>query len=604
MDSARNSNNHGASAPSEGPPTGAALVAQSLVRQPAEAAVVGAMMGSQGSQPSASARVVAPSAARWRVWLPGGRERKSDAQQEGPVEMTPAEVGSHAASPGAVRVPARMAGAAARLCARLMDPRQWARTQLVLDFVVLYVASSFALFADTPARVVAANRWLAALFPLLVAGMMRARRSPDERLNVSLLEAVGYVLGVVSLASMLTISFDTLVGGADPVGLAPRLWLFCGVYLGIERAMMVSARRHALRTHKLATPTLIVGAGMIGTHIVKRLVGEPGYGLRPVAFLDSDPLPSPERAAALALPVLGGPADLPEAIVQTGARHVILAFSGDRDHVLVEKVRECEDLGVGVSLVPRLYETVNERTTLDHVGGIPLLTLHHVDPRGWQFAIKHACDRTLALAALVLASPIMALIGLAVRRSSPGPILFRQRRVGRDGREFDVLKFRTMRMPEDLGESFELPAGVAPGGVEGVDRRTPVGRVLRDLSLDELPQLFNVLRGDMSIVGPRPERPEYVARFARDVARYEDRHRVKSGITGWAQVNGLRGQTSIADRVEWDNYYVRNWSLRLDLRIMMLTLAEIFRGRDSATRRPGPESVVRRARRADPDRGH
>jgi lipopolysaccharide/colanic/teichoic acid biosynthesis glycosyltransferase len=129
----------------------------------------------------------------------------------------------------------------------------------------------------------------------------------------------------------------------------------------------------------------------------------------------------------------------------------------------------------------------------------------------------------------------------------------------------------------DLG--FTLDTGLAPGGVEGHDRRTPIGRMLRNLSLDELPQLINVLRGDMSLVGPRPERPEFVARFARDVAGYEDRHRVKSGITGWAQVHGLRGQTSIADRVEWDNYYIQNWSLRLDFRILALTIVELFRFR-------------------------
>jgi lipopolysaccharide/colanic/teichoic acid biosynthesis glycosyltransferase len=139
-----------------------------------------------------------------------------------------------------------------------------------------------------------------------------------------------------------------------------------------------------------------------------------------------------------------------------------------------------------------------------------------------------------------------------------------------------------MRMApvEATQATFMLSAGHAPGGVEGMDRRTTVGRIMRDLSLDELPQLLNVLRGDMSLVGPRPERPEYVARFAMEVVGYENRHRVRSGITGWAQVHGLRGQTSIADRVEWDNYYILNWSLRLDFRILAMTVAEIFRFRE------------------------
>ena len=354
--------------------------------------------------------------------------------------------------------------------------------------------------------------------------------------------------------------------------MAVRLWLFGAVYLAVAQAVLLSVRRQAVRTNTLATPTLIMGAGRVGEHLVKRLVGEPSYGLRPVGYLDDDPLPGSSRDRRDPLPVLGGPGQLADAVQRTGARHVILAFSTEPDHVLVDRVRECEQLGLGVSLVPRLYESINDRATFDHVGGLPLLTLHPIDPRSWQFAVKHALDRAFALFALVALSPLMIAIAIAVRRSSPGPVLFRQRRVGRDGREFDVLKFRTMWEREPTAEAFELPSGIAPGGVEGKDRRTPVGRILRSFSLDELPQLINVLRGDMSLVGPRPERPEYVERFSRELRRYQDRHRVKSGITGWAQVNGLRGQTSIADRVEWDNYYIQNWSLRLDLRIVALTL--------------------------------
>jgi lipopolysaccharide/colanic/teichoic acid biosynthesis glycosyltransferase len=186
----------------------------------------------------------------------------------------------------------------------------------------------------------------------------------------------------------------------------------------------------------------------------------------------------------------------------------------------------------------------------------------------------------------VLLSPVILCAALAVRLSSPGPALFSQRRVGRDGKVFNFYKFRSMRVRpgdsdpdhEDLTAlDFLLGGDTAPGGVEGVDRRTGVGRFLRGTSLDELPQLFNVLKGEMSLVGPRPERPEFVELFRQDIVRYGDRHRVKSGITGWAQVHGLRGQTSLAERVEWDNYYIANWSLGLDLKILAMTFIALFR---------------------------
>jgi lipopolysaccharide/colanic/teichoic acid biosynthesis glycosyltransferase len=202
--------------------------------------------------------------------------------------------------------------------------------------------------------------------------------------------------------------------------------------------------------------------------------------------------------------------------------------------------------------------------------------LRPTDPLGWQFAVKHTFDRGFALVALLVLAPLMALLALGVKFSSPGPALFRQRRVGRDGQVFDVLKFRTMREAH-TPQTFVPPPGIAPGGVEGEDRQTRFGHWLRSNSLDELPQLINVLRGEMSLVGPRPERPEYVQRFALEVAHYGERHRVKSGITGWAQVNGLRGQTSIDDRVEWDNFYIQNWSLGLDLRILALSVSAVLR---------------------------
>lgn len=456
---------------------------------------------------------------------------------------------------------------------RLFDDRHWQRRRLLIELLLLYAGSAAALFASRAPHLPA--YWvLGIVFPLLVVAMLDARRSSQERIDGSVLDLAVQILGVISIASMAMIGLGATLGAPSPIGFSLRLWVFAAGYLGAGRLILHWFRREARIAGIVCTPTLIVGAGVIGVQVARRLEATPAYGLRPVGFIDADPLPP--GLAHGRLPVLGGPGDLVSAIGDTGARRVILAFSSAPDSLLVDRIRECQRLGVTVSLVPRMFESVSQRSRLEHVGGVPLLSLDAVDPYGWQFAVKHAVDRVVSLLVLVALAPAILAIAVAVRWSSPGSVFFRQRRVGRDGHRFDLLKFRTMRQEIPAG-SFVLSDGVAPGGVEGVDRRTGIGRFLRRTSLDELPQLINVLRGDMSLVGPRPERPEYVEHFVQDVERYGDRHRVKAGITGWAQVHGLRGQTSIADRVEWDNYYIRNWSLGLDLRILALTVGEILR---------------------------
>jgi exopolysaccharide biosynthesis polyprenyl glycosylphosphotransferase len=392
------------------------------------------------------------------------------------------------------------------------------------------------------------------------------------------------MLGAISVGVMAVLAFDVIVLNGSSVGpVIGWVWVLTALFLAGGRCALALARRQARIKGISGKPTLIVGAGEVGTAIAQRLAAQPEYGLMPVGFLDDDP-PSNGRmngnghgvARLRRLPILGSPSELAEVAKEHGAQHVLFAFTHDRDQTLLALAERCEELGLEVSLVPRLFESMNDRVALDWVGSLPVLGIRPLDPKGWQFRVKYAMDRPIALIGLVVLSPLMAAVALAVKLSSPGPLLFRQRRIGQDGQVFEMLKFRSMHIPDDDVE-FVPPPGFAPGGVEGPDRRTPIGRFLRRSGLDELPQLINVLSGQMSIVGPRPERPEFAIAFGAQLARYTDRHRVKSGITGWAQVSGLRGQTSLVDRVDMDNYYIRNWSLSLDLKIALLTVPAVLR---------------------------
>jgi exopolysaccharide biosynthesis polyprenyl glycosylphosphotransferase len=422
------------------------------------------------------------------------------------------------------------------------------------------------------------------LFPVLVVGMLALRGMYKPRVQLRALDDITRVVSATSVSAMSLIAIGVFAASsiAQPSLLA-RVWLFSMFYVAGGRLVLTLSLRKARAERVVRTPTLIVGAGRVGVQVERRLRDSPELGLDPVGFVDAVPAPD-QKAPGRRGAVLGGPEDLAQVVEQTGARHVILAFLSSRgaDARMVEIVRKCEELGLDVSLVPRLFESISVRAELEHIGGMPLFRLFHVNPKGWQFTAKHALDRVLAASLVLLLSPLLAALALAVKLSSPGPVFFRQPRVGRDEQVFDLLKFRSMRTDvEPPAPSnvlpMPLPEDTAPGGVEGlIDQRTRLGRFLRRTSLDELPQLFNVLKGEMSIIGPRPERPEYVEVFETKVDRYDDRHRVKAGITGWAQVHGLRGQTSLSDRIEWDNYYIENWSLSLDFKILIMTVRSFF----------------------------
>ena len=489
----------------------------------------------------------------------------------------PSEI-PHAATTAAANQPR------VRLARLLLQGRGWTATRLGFDALLLLLAVGAARVGAPAAELGSDGDGLVWLFPPLVLGLFGARGMYRGELQVRVVNGLGTVVGATSLVAATLIALAAFTTpDTDPASLIARAWMFATLYLIGGRLLLGWSQRAARVSGLIGKPTLIVGAGRIGAQVERRLREQPELGLRPLGYLDSDPPPSemvPDRQA----PVFGEPSELGRLIDETGARHVVLGFTSSPDSLLMPLVRECEKREVEVSLVPRLFESVSVRIELEHIGGLPLFALRAVDPKGWQFAIKHGLDRVAAALGLLVLSPLLIAVALAVRSSSPGPVFFRQRRIGRDGRDFEMLKFRSMREGPEPGEPesgpvelAELASDTAPGGIEGADRRTSVGSFMRVTSIDELPQLFNVFAGQMSLVGPRPERPEFVELFGQSVERYDDRHRVRSGITGWAQVHGLRGKTSVSDRIEWDNYYIENWSLSLDLKILLMTLAAVLR---------------------------
>jgi exopolysaccharide biosynthesis polyprenyl glycosylphosphotransferase len=458
-------------------------------------------------------------------------------------------------------VPTRIPAAAAKRPARLE-----------LDLAAIGLGVLVALRGQTHTHLLTAALLIAG-YPIVVLSLLGRRSHTWE--DGSLLDEVRRLLTATLTAALAVIGTDAILGGSADVPLGLRIWL-CTLAL-LLTGRFVFHHMRARMPLAVGRPTLIVGAGRVGGELARYLHAEPRHELRPVGFLEyqSEPRLAAVGARPLTLPVVGSPDDLDAAVARTGAECVAIAFALATDEHLLPLLEQCERLGIRTFVVPRLFEALGWRMRIRQVGSMPLGELAPLAPRDLRFAVKHLLDRLVALALLTALAPLLAGIAALIKLSSPGGVFFRQRRIGRDGREFEMFKFRTMYEAGGVS-AFEPPEGCAPGGVEDEDRRTPVGIWLRRPSLDELPQLINVLRGEMSLIGPRPERPEYVRRFGAELRRYERRHRVKSGITGLAQVSGLRGQTSIARRAEYDNFYIQNWSFWLDFKILLRTVKVVL----------------------------
>lgn len=340
------------------------------------------------------------------------------------------------------------------------------------------------------------------------------------------------------------------------------------LFWGID-IFLLSATRFALRGYLRVLRErgynlrymLIIGAGDVGREVTAKINQYTGLGYKVIGFLDDR-----EKDNVDGTKVLGILDDFPEIMETNTIDEVIITLPPSAHRRVLSFVNLCNKEGIRVRIVPDVFEIITNRATIDDLDGIPLIGLNQIPLEQIRNRFfKRVEDIVVALFGLIILSPLLVFIALIVKYSSRGPVFYKQERVGLDKKPFTIYKFRTMRTD---AETSTGPVWAQKKD----DRTTRSGRFLRKTSLDELPQLFNVLKGDMSIVGPRPERPHFVKQFKEEVNGYMQRHYVKTGITGWAQVNGWRGNTSIEKRIEFDTYYIQNWSLSLDIKIMVLTL--------------------------------
>ena len=317
---------------------------------------------------------------------------------------------------------------------------------------------------------------------------------------------------------------------------------------------------------------LIVGAGRRGQNFAQRMMKNRHFGYSLLGFLDDNPQKEDQRF--FSRPVMGKVSDLPSILEANTVDLVVAALPSASYNKYSELVRWCDHEGVRLRVIPDYYDIFVGQPRIEEFDGMPLLNIRYVSlDEPLNRALKRALDVVVSLAAVLVAAPLMLLIAVGIKLTSPGPVFFRQTRVGFNGREFSILKFRTMRVANNPSDS----TWTTPGD----PRKVPFGGFLRKTSLDELPQFFNVLRGDMSVVGPRPERPHFVRKFKRDIPKYMIKHQVKPGITGWAQINGWRGDTSIAKRIEFDIYYIENWDIFFDMKIIFLTFLKGFMNKNA-----------------------
>jgi Undecaprenyl-phosphate glucose phosphotransferase len=343
-------------------------------------------------------------------------------------------------------------------------------------------------------------------------------------------------------------------------------WVLAVVMLVVERMLLRQVLAIFRARGYNQRHVLIIGSGDLAQGVARKIAEHPGLGFTIRGFVG-------ERAEDIGRAidgarVIGTYSDVQSILEQNGIDQVLIALPLDSIGFLEEILKRIGPSMVDIKVIPDIYKFISLRGGIEDFDGMPVISLLDTPLGGWNDVLKRVVDVLLATTLITLMAPLFSLIAAAIKLTSRGPVFYRQERMSLDGRTFLVWKFRTMRVDAEAETGAVWASAVDP-------RRTRLGRWLRQTSLDELPQLFNVLRGEMSLVGPRPERPIFIEQFRQKIPKYMLRHKVRAGMTGWAQVHGLRGNTSVEQRIRYDLYYIENWSLLLDFKILLLTL---FRG--------------------------
>jgi Undecaprenyl-phosphate glucose phosphotransferase len=414
--------------------------------------------------------------------------------------------------------------------------------------------------------------FIAALVPIAfhVQGLYRLRRGRsrvDDFFAVFVGSILAVVLGIIGTLYFQTYYVSDELKDLGVYEVSQPVWaLFLIVNVAFAYASRELVREALERRWKAGIGlkrVLIAGAGDLGRLVADKVLEHRELGFRVVGFIDDRA--GGDHIGYRGLPLLGMLLDADEIIRREKIDHVYVALPLEEHVKMLGIVEATNREGVDLHVVPDLLQFIALRARLENLDGVPIISLNDVPLRGFNGVLKRGIDMAISAVALLFMAVPFLLIATLIRRTSSGPVFYTQERMGLDGKAFNVLKFRSMY----IGAEDET----GPVWARDNDPRcTPVGKWLRKLDLDELPQLWNVLRGDMSIVGPRPERPYFVEQFKHRIPQYMLRHKVKAGITGWAQVNGWRGNTSLEKRIEYDLYYIENWSVGLDIKIMWLTV--------------------------------